>query len=592
MFIGGRKAKMNKLKKIQHILKNKSFWAIILIMLMGGILRSWNFGDWMHYQLDQARDYRIIHAAIEYGPGELPLQGPRAAGSFLRLGPLFYYLEYLSALIFGDNPTGSIIIILILNILAIPIFYLFIKKFFSQTLSIGMTAIFASSIFLITYSRFGWNPTLLVFFMLSLVYSLLESTDIESKKREWWLIIASTMLAFVMNMHFIAFAAAPVIVIIYFLWTRPKFKLKYWIIAIMVFIFLNIPLIINDLKTGGDNTKEFIETVLNRSEDKDGNHNILEKLVHNTGFHAQYNWLILTGDQKASLPDIKGRDIKCDQTCRDGIAQGILSILLISFAIISWFINYLSEKDKPKKDFLKLIAIWWTVIFAVYTLLAYDMAPRFFLFNAPLTLIMFALVLRTFIKRNGSFGKKISISLIIICIISNLIFTGMYFNELSRAASDKDFELNHSDNILKEKTRVTLSQMESIVNWMESKHKENTYPIFINAQPEYKRAFWERVDIRDIDRDSIPGDLNPLYRQGNYFLIIRTQSDQNDYLQKYKEKMNIIETKNFGTLTAYFLKPKAEFITKEKKVFKEESRDPKFATGVQVRYLWRQILEK
>ncbi|PID51635.1 MAG: hypothetical protein CR954_00785, partial [Candidatus Moraniibacteriota bacterium] len=119
----------------------------------------------MHYQLDQARDFRVVHAAMEYGPGELPLQGPRAAGSFLRLGPLLYYVEYGSALIFGDTPAGSVMVIALLNICAIGIFYLFARRFFDTIVSCGLTGLWATSLFLIVYSRFGWNPTLLPFFM-------------------------------------------------------------------------------------------------------------------------------------------------------------------------------------------------------------------------------------------------------------------------------------------------------------------------------------------------------------------------------------------------------------------------------------------
>lgn len=581
------------MKKIKNILRNKTLWIVLIIIVAGGVLRFWNFESGMHYQLDQARDYRIIHAAIEYGPGELPLQGPRAAGSFLRLGPLFYYLEYVSALIFGDTPAGSVVVVLILNIFAICLFYLFLRKFFGQKISIGLSSIFSASVFIITYSRFGWNPTLLIFFMLLLAYALLEASDSENKKKGWWVVLSSGALVFAMNMHFLAFVAAPAISVIYLFWTKPKIAKKYWVMAISLFIFLNIPLIVNDAKTGGDNTKEFVKTVLNRSDVKEGasKHTIVEKFVLNSNLHAQYNWIILTGDQLVDLPKIKGNDIRCDQGCRDGLVRGIISAFLLILSAIIGAIFYYLEKDKTKKNFLKLVFVWEAVIFVAYTILAYDVAPRFFLINAPLALVGFGFILKIIIKKGSSNGKRIAVLLIALCVLANLFFVGKYFNELYQAEKNEGFELNYSDKILKERTRVTFSQMEDITNWMEEKHKKNNYPIFIHSQAEYKRAFWERIDYRNIKREHIPESLNPLYRQGNYFVIIRTQSDQKAYLKKYLESMDIVEISKFGTLTAYYLKPKNDFITNEKKIFEEKSRDPKFSPGVQVRYLWRQVFK-
>jgi hypothetical protein len=545
----------------------------------------------MHYQLDQARDYRIIHAAIEYGPGELPLQGPRAAGSFLRLGPLLYYLEYGSALVFGDTPAGSVMIILILNVLAIPLFYVFLRRFFDWKLSAGLTGIFAVSLFMIVYSRFGWNPTLIPFFMILFAYALLRVTD-DDEKSGWWLIGASGALVFIANMHFVAFVTVPVIAVIYFIWTRPRIGLKWWFFAVLFFVFLNIPLIINDVKTGGENFSEFVDVALNRSSgDDEDTHNIVDKVVRNIDAHTQYYWLILTGDQFAGLPELKDSDIQCNYDCRKGLVRGVMSFIMIFFGIVGWVWLYRLEENVKKKNFLKLVTLWGGIIFLVYTPLAYDIAPRFFLLNAPLMFVMLGFVPKAIGVEYKKSGKVIAIVVIVLCIIANLFFVHKYFDELSHAEIDENFILDYRDRILKEKTRVTFGQMMNITDWMESKYKENGYPIFLHAQAEYKRAFWERIDVRDVPRYHIPGDLDYLYNKGNYFVIIRTQSDQDAYMDKFLGKMNLIDKKIFGTLVVYQLHPKGEFITDEEKKSELESRDPRFSKDVQPRYLWRQVFE-
>ncbi len=577
---------------MKQILKNKIFWIILVITLVGVFLRAYHFEDWMHYQLDQARDYRVIHAAIEYGPGELPLQGPRAAGSFLRLGPLLYYLEYGSALIFGDSPAGSIVIILILNILAIPLFYVFLRRFFDWKLSAGLSGIFAVSLFMIVYSRFGWNPTLIPFFMIFFAYGLLRVSD-NNRKSGWWLIGASGALAFIANMHFVAFVTVPIIAVAYFVWARPKVGLKWWFFAVLFFVLLNIPLIVNDVKTGGENITEFIDVALNRGgggDNEGSTHNIVDKVVKNIDAHTQYYWLILTGDQFAGLPELKGSDVQCNYDCRKGLVRSMASFVMIFLGIVGCVWLYRIEESVKKKNFLRLIMLWGMIVFLVYTPLAYDIAPRFFLLNAPLMFVLLGFVSKAIMTEHKKPGRIFAIVVILLCVISNLFFVGRYYSELA-SATDANFTLDYRDRILKEKTRVTFGQMMAITDWMTSKYKQNNEPIFIHAQAEYKRALWERIDVQNIPRYHIPRDFSSLYNKGNYFIIIRTQSNQDTYMDKFYEKMNLLEKKNFGTMTGYYLKPKKEFVTEEEKKLEPQSRDPKFSKDVQPRYLWRQVFE-
>ena len=579
--------------------KDKTLLVLLVIISLGAFLRGYHFGDWMHYQLDQARDFRIIHSAMEYGPGELPLQGPRAAGSFLRLGPLLYYLEYLSALIFGNTPAGSVVIILLLNIAVIPVFYLFIRQFFDKKISLGLTGIFSTSLFMVVYSRFGWNPTLLPFFMTFFFYSILKASE-DNKKAGWWLVLSSVALAFVTNMHFIALVVTPLIAITYFIWIRPKIALKWWLLSVAVFSFLNLPLIINDLKTNGENLKEFSRALLDRSEDKDSKHNIIAKGIKNIGAHAQYNWIILTGHQVAGLPEWYNGEVQCRKDCARGFGQGSVSLVMIILGIIGWVWSYRKEKNKKKKNFLKLVAIWVTITFLIFIPLAYDIAPRFFLLNAPLIFILFGFALKLIEKRIDKSkianiikinGRTVIIVIIFGSIFSNIFFTIKYFQGLADSSKNKNFVLSYNDRILKEKTRITLGQMQEIMKWIKERQRKNGYPVFISAQSEYERALLGLASINNMQSSSIPDKLDTIFKEGNYFVIIRTQSNQNKLLSKFKKIATITEDKNFGTLTIYHLQPKEEFISAKKKVFKQGHEDRTFSGSVQPRYLWRQIVE-
>jgi hypothetical protein len=340
-------------------------------------------------------------------------------------------------------------------------------------------------------------------------------------------------------------------------------------------------------------------------------HSFLEKFSVNAKEHNRYFWLILTGDQKAEIPQIFSKEnlisknkktITCygNLFCRSNVdrkqfLRGIFSLVLIFFSIL--FFIYFYWQEKEKRNFLKLVAVWFSVNFFAYIPLAYDLAPRFFLLSGPLVLILFGMILKMITEFNFKNLKWQKIFMILvwlilgIFLISNLYFVYRYFNELSQANSNPNLSIK-TDYILKEKNRMTLQQMEEIVDFMEQKHKENNFPIFLDGQAEFKRAFWERIDFRGINRDPIPKDLKPLYREGNYFVILRTQSDSDEYLKNFLKGMDLVEKKTFGTLIIFHLKPKEEFIMDEKKIFLVEERtDPEFSSSAQVRYLWRQVLE-
>lgn len=579
--------------------------AIILISIIavGSFFRLYNAEKWMHYELDQVRDYKVIHTAIKHGITYLPLQGPRAAGSViisetnkeygyggkttLRLGPLFYYIEYLSAVIFGDTPFGSIVLIIILSILSIPIFYLLIREFFDKKISLGLTSILATSLFFISYSRFSWNPNLIPFFLFTSAYTLLQSAKFygdNSNKGGLWLVLVGISFAFLSNMHFLAFIAFSVILVVFFVISRPKINIKFWIASIGIFIALNTPLIINDIKTGGENVNAFIASITKSSKNADKT--IFEKFARESLVFSRYNFISVTGYQRAEVPKIKRGKIICDKNCKEGLIFGFFSLMMLFIGFVSTIYLYKKIKDIKKRNFLLLSIIWAICIFLLYLPLVYKFVGRFFLLFAPISIIYVGIILHTIKKLK--YGNFIINIIILTLIISNIIFTSIYFFELKQSSTDIYFD-NRRDYILGEKTRITYAQINEIFDYMISIQQKNNFPIFLHGQSEFERVF-RKFNYEENVLKRIPKDLNSLYRYANYFFIIRTQSDFEEVFKNYMKAFDIIEKKTFGTLTIYNVKPIEMFITGEKVEFtKFKYSDPVFSKSRQVRYLWHQI---
>jgi|AntRauTorckE6833_2_1112554.scaffolds.fasta_scaffold20598_2 4-amino-4-deoxy-L-arabinose transferase-like glycosyltransferase len=581
---------MIKFKNKFKFLKNKYFWIFIAIVLLGIFLRAYNFTPWLHFELDQSRDATLIREAIEGGPGDLPLLGPRAAGTFLRLGPAFYYIEYAFSWIFGATPQGSAYAILFFAVLALPALYLLFRRYFSNKLTLALLTVFSTSLFMVTYARFSWNPNMLPFFVVIFLWIMLKVVDIEEdKKRGYWLLLAATVFGILAQFHFLALIILSITAAFFILYKRPRIKPLFWGLSILIFALLHFPAILNDIKTGGDNAELFIEAVTDKS-DSDKDYALLEKVSENYSEHTLKYWIMITGSQTAEVPDLdvvanNNLDIKCDQECRDNLFKGVLAFGFFTLGIIVFLFELFREKDVKKRDFLVLNAILFLVSFGVFTPLAFDISPRFFLIVTPLPFIFLGLV----IKRLGKILKFKNFAWIVatILVAFNLYFTVNFLIQLNNAEK-KFFDIG-KDRILKQKTRITLEQEMAIADYMENFYLENKYPVFYKGQSEFHRAFAYILDGRKVPRDGI--SKSKICRQGNYFLIIRTQSDINNYLS-YFRKFDLLEEKLFGTLRVFHLTPKQEAITCEKPD-QSKFRNYKGEGGsVAKRYIWNEIFEE
>jgi len=577
-------------------LKKKIFTISILAILAAGIfLRTYHFSDWLHFELDQSRDAKVIDLAIKEGASNLPLLGPKAGGSFLRLGPIFYYYNYVSALVFGNTPEGIAAITLIFGILALAFFYLLARRYFDREISLGLFSLFAASLFMVMYSRFSWNPNPLPFFVILFFYALLRSVDETETKRGMWLVVSSFALASATQMHFLAFVALPVIGLVFVLIKHPRIKIRWWIAATLLFVFLYAPAIINDVKTGGDNFGKLFAVASKKSSKDD--RALSEKFLKNYFENSLGHFLIVSGQEKIELPKIGAGSnpavghFTCDAECNERIPLGILAVLFFSSGIFLLFKKTFSEKDLKRKNFLILVSLALSVFFAIFVPLAFDISPRFFLLTAPLPFIFLGLIME-FLKVNlKKAGEIAAVLTVIVLIISNLLAVQKRFQELA-AAKSSVFQIS-GDRVLKENTRVTLEQQEAITDYMESIYVKNKFPVYVNSDPFYRRSFLYHLDQKEIPRDDFRNNVNQkkVYQKGNYFLVYPTLANVEKEINDYSGNYQIAGKKEFGTLTLFELVPKPEAINAEEQQFEPKGK-PKSAPGVPLRFRWEEIFSE
>lgn len=568
------------------------FLALVVIIFgAGAYLRVWHFADWLHFELDQSRDAKVVGLALEQGIGNLPLLGPKAAGSFLRLGPLFYYTEYVSGLIFGNNPAGVAMISMILSCLTLPLFYLFVRRYFDQKISVLLLLLFSGSLFLIMYSRFAWNPNNLPFFILLFLYSILQAVDFDEKKKGWWLIVAVVAFSFASQLHFVALLSLPIIAVIFLLIKRPKIALKFWLASALVLIFFYLPPIVNDIKTGGENISEFQKVFLKKSTSDSKEHSLVEKVIKNAEETSLGYFLVLSGYPKAELPQIREKgvlnfDVVCDKNCRAYIPFGAIAVLVVFLGVLIFVFNLFLRKEVFHKDFLILFGIWLVITLGLFTPIAYDLAPRFYLLVAPIPFILLGFIF--------SFLEKRGLIALVYIFVGILLFSNGWaiqkrFSEMAKASSE-NFKIE-SDKILKERDRVTLEQQLKITDYVENIYKQNKFPTYVNSEAFYRRAFLYHLEQRNILRDDFRNTGSKIYSHGNYFLIYPADKSPEEIAVKYLDRFSIFESKNFGTLVVVRLIPKAEAVNAIEQVFGPEKK-PTSAKGVPVRCRWNEVFGK
>ncbi len=392
-------------------------WIFILVVCIGIFFRTYHFEEWLSFKGDAFRDAILISNAYDTGIESLPLLGPRAGGTMLRLGPIFYDFQYIATQIFQSvDATVLAYPDLLFSIVTIPVFYFFSRRYFSYRISLVLMLFISVSFLAIEYGRFAWNPNSVLFFTLLFSYALLRWYDEEKKKKQiFFAILAGLSLAIASQLHFSAFLGLPIVLILFIMWNWKDSK-KTLSIATIFFFLLSIgifylPVFISEFLKSGENTRLFFSAISSKSS----SNGLLMNMYQDFHMFAKYFWRILTGIVEPNKIMI--------------IAGGM-------FAGLGFFANILllkKEKDEPKKRFLKWSILLFTTYFLLYIPLAFKIdRPRFYLPFMILPFLYFGYLLRWYEEKRVSVKYRTLFLILGIVVIAggNTLSTVDWFSEL------------------------------------------------------------------------------------------------------------------------------------------------------------------
>jgi 4-amino-4-deoxy-L-arabinose transferase-like glycosyltransferase len=517
---------------------NKEKWILLTIILIGFFLRVYNFHDFLRFNADQSRDAGVISNAIEER-SPLPLLGPKAGGTDFRLGPVFYEFQYMAAMIFGNEPDKMAYPDLFFSVLAIPLLFFFLKKIFSDKLSLGLTAIFAFSFFAIKYSHFAWNPNSTPFWTMLFLYAFSEALKTEEKQKKlWWPILAGIALGVSVQLHTFLLIGFPIIFLVSVVcFSFANKSLKIWKNALIILIFallVNIPQIWGEFKTKGENTQAFFSAITTKDKNNE-NKNLLQNIQKNVICFAGADTYILSS--LGSSEDCKLYGSK------DSMAAKILfSLFGIIFSAGGFVLAlyYLKKEDESiDKQFLKIVLAYLIISFLIFIPLINEISVRYFLvlIFVPFLFLGFWFKFITE-KLGGKYGNFFAIATISFFVAVNFLTTVKTFKEWSNYT--KETENNDFEN-------TTLKEVEMMADFIKE-NSEGKREVFLDGNGLYLFKFEKSIQyftlksgIKISQKDKIEsGDI--------LFHLINTEKTEKT-LQNKKDGFNPISSKAFGRFT-------------------------------------------
>lgn len=556
------------------------FFAVLISVFAVGIsLRAYNFSDWLHFETDQVDDYYAVAPAVEDGLAKLPLVGPKAAGTDLRLGPAFYYFQYVSAKVFGNTPAGHAGAALFFSLLSIPLFYFTARQFFTALNSLLLVAVFSTSAFLVLYARFSWNPNVLPFFLLLIISSIMKSVSAsEPKKRALWLSMVAASSAIGMQLHVSAMFVIPAFVGCFYLLRRPKYTWKAWILAVGVFGMLYFPTLVYEVVTHGQTVAALSNQIEVPDDDEDAS--VATKAVQNLRYHSGEYFLILSGQDyiNAGRPRGTSLGLSC-LSCKEeapyrlaGYGFFILSLLLLVFLFV---------REKGRRNFLLLLALWFVFSFLFLSSIMHSgkyLYPRFFLLVAPIPIFFFGFLLKIIAPEKNFWRFCFAVALTAIIIGMNIKLILPVFSQARQALLDS--AIVGKEDVFPETGRITLEQQERIADFIRERAEERNLPVYMKSESEYEPSLWLLLEERGIPFTGPAASNDPLYRNGLYVMVYRSASSLTKEMKLFSEKFTLDEEIQFGTLTVRMLSPKEDWISGDRQDERRDSLKKKDALGI------------
>ncbi len=367
---------------------------ILWLFFISLFLRVFRLPYYISYHQDQVRDLYYIKEYFEQG--KLILLGPKASVGNFFLPPFWYYLMSF-AYLFSKSPLAPAFLTAVLSSVTAVVIFLFVKKFFSESLGFIAAVLYAVSPLSIEYSRFAWNPNPIPLFTILTFYFLYGFLF---EKKEKYFIYATVVANLAFQLHY----QGLIVFIFYFLVVlfSKKFNFKRFFLYLVLNFILVLPFIIYEVQNNFKNTAGIINFLI-----------ASQSTVKLKFFGVPFFIKFIINDFSFFLARVMFFKNQL-------LGYLALSVFFITLGLRTLLIKKQGRYEKP---------LFFFLIFSLIMLFFYknSLIDFYLLFLIPIIIIYFVLVFRKII------GEKLTLGIFFVLILINL------FQSPAFGAYDKSF---------------------------------------------------------------------------------------------------------------------------------------------------------
>ncbi|PIS14570.1 hypothetical protein COT64_01915 [Candidatus Shapirobacteria bacterium CG09_land_8_20_14_0_10_39_12] len=188
---------------VKYFLKLKKYWPILSVVALSLLLRLFKISSYMTFLGDEGRDALVW---LRMMGGKFTLIGPQTSIGNMYLGPLYYYLMFPFYLLMGT--TGPSIGVALFAGATTFLLWFCGKEWFSEKVGLVSAFLYAISPTAIALSRSSWNPNVMPFFSLLIIWGVWQFWQ---KDKYCWLVIDGVLLSFAVQSHYLGLLLFPVV---------------------------------------------------------------------------------------------------------------------------------------------------------------------------------------------------------------------------------------------------------------------------------------------------------------------------------------------------------------------------------------------
>lgn len=312
---------------ISKIISNKKI-LLILIILIAVLFRFYKLHEWYFFGMDQENEALIIRNILS--GNHFPLIGLSNTDTGIYRGPAFLYLFTIPYLLFSGNPIAGAYVASTLGVMACVLIYLVGSKLFNRSVGLIASLLYAASFLVSFYERQFWNPSVIPIFSLLLGLFIFK---VVTRKSYMHAIVLVALFSLAVHSHLSILIFTPLI--LYSLWSiRKNMKKRQVLFICLIFIAVQSPLLLFDLRHNFLNSKAILDTIRNTSS-----HPIITSSSINRN-----NLFISSLGRFIWLPPVTDLFVESGQ-CKEllylrknPLGQGLLLNLFIAFCLsLYWF---------------------------------------------------------------------------------------------------------------------------------------------------------------------------------------------------------------------------------------------------------------